>query len=93
VLEVLRIIQKPVAGSVTVFRTRSGVVTTATTVTDPTTGLVAVTGHIAGDTYTWTGEFDVPVTFTDDEWMSAMEVNTDNLHLDSSSIKLEEILL
>lgn len=92
-LEVLRIIQKPVAGTVVVYRTRASVVTTASTSTDPTTGLVTVSGHIGGDTYTWAGEFDVPVTFTNDEWMSDMEVNTENLHLNSQAIQLEEILL
>jgi hypothetical protein len=33
----------------------------------------------------------VPVTFTDDAWMADLEVSTQNLHVTSSSIVLEEI--
>jgi uncharacterized protein (TIGR02217 family) len=87
----LRDIKKPVSGTVTVFRTRGGVVSAAAAIIDYTTGIAAVSGHVAGDTYTWTGEFDVPVTFTDDAWMADLEVSTQNLHVTSSSIVLEEI--
>lgn len=92
-IEVLRAITKPVAGTPVVYRTRSSVVTVATATISTITGVVTITGHAVGDTYTWAGEFDVPVTFTDDEWMSDMEVHIDNLHLTSAPIKLEEIRL
>ena len=64
----LRPIQKPVSGTVKVFRTRSAVTTdiTGSSTVDTTTGRVTVTGHLSGDTYAWTGEFDVPVALQDD---------------------------
>lgn len=62
---------------------------TMTGTLDTTTGLW--TG--AGTPHDWTGEFDIPVTFTDNEWMGTLEVHTDNLHVTSGEIKLEEIRL
>lgn len=61
-----RPIYKPVAG-VQVFRTRSGSTTniTGTTTIDFSTGRITVTGHVALDVYTWSGEFDVPAAFLD----------------------------
>lgn len=91
-LEHLRSVKKPVSETVVVYRTRAGSVTTATSTIDYTTGVAAISGHASGDTYTWSGEFDVPVTFTDDEWTGSLEVNTQNLHVMSGSIKLEELL-
>jgi uncharacterized protein (TIGR02217 family) len=90
-VEFLRDITKPVASTVTVWRTRSAVVSAAIAVVDYTTGIVTITGHVDGDTYTWTGEFDMPVTFTDDTWVGDLEVNTVNLWVTSNPIKLEEI--
>jgi len=89
-VEVLRPIYKPVAGLV-VTRTRGGTPSTATVTTDTTTGQVTVTGHVGGDTYTCTGEFDLPVTFTDDAWVSTLEGAAPNLLVVSQAIKLEEI--
>ena len=88
---VLRDIKKPVTGTVVLYRTRASIVSVATATIDYTTGIATITGHAGGDTYTWTGEFDVPVTFTDDEWMSDMEVNTENLYVVANAIKLEEL--
>lgn len=64
-----RIIQKPVVGTVQVFRTRSAVTTniTGSSTIDTTTGRITVTGHVDGDTYAWTGEFDVPVALQNDD--------------------------
>ena len=75
------------------YRTRAGVVTTASAAIAYTTGVATITGHVGGDTYTWTGEFDVPVTFSDDEWTGSLEVNTENLFVMSGAIKLEEVRL
>lgn len=90
-IEFLRPIKKPVSATVVVYRTRGGTVTTATATIDYTTGIATISGHTAGDTYTWSGEFDMPVTFTDDEWTGSLEVNTQNLHVMSGQIKLEEV--
>lgn len=62
----LRPIYKPVASTIVVYRTRSGVTSAATATVDGTTGQVTVTGHAAGDTYTCAGEFHVPVRFDAD---------------------------
>ena len=88
---VTRPIYKPVSGSVTVWRTRSGVVSAATASIDYTTGQTTISGHVAGDTYTWSGQFDVPVTFSDDAWVDTLQANVSNLAIDCGEIKLEEL--
>ena len=90
-VEVLRDIYKPVAATVTVWRTRSAVVTAATATVSGTTGVAAISGHVAGDTYTWSGEFDLPVTFSDDEWVARLEGAAPNLIAVNEPIKLEEV--
>jgi uncharacterized protein (TIGR02217 family) len=60
-----RPIYKPNAGA-SFTRTRSGVTSSISPSYSTTTGVVTVTGHVAGDTYAWSGEFDVPVAFTSD---------------------------
>lgn len=92
-LEFIRRIQKPVTGA-TVYRTRSAVVTTATASIDTATGIATISGHTTGDTYTWTGEFDVPVTFTDDAWIQQLETLAgDGIVATMPSINMEEIVL
>lgn len=61
-----RPIYKPVL-PLQIFRTRAALTTDTTfsTTLDVPTGLVTVTDHEMGDTYTWVGEFDVPVAFRD----------------------------
>ena len=61
-----RTISKPVDGTVTVYRTRGGVVSVASATVDATTGIATISGDVGGDTYTCEGEFDVPVIFMDD---------------------------
>lgn len=89
-----RTISKPVAGTITVYRTRSGVVTVASASVDATTGIATISGHAGGDTYACEGEFDVPVTFMDD--------SLDQIDLDGTpkqvlqglpSVMLEEVVL
>ena len=89
----LRNITKPCTSpTVTIYRNRSGVITTAVATVDSTTGIATISSHSAGDTYTWEGQFDVPVTFTDDEWTGALQSHTGNLLVQAQSIKLEELL-
>jgi uncharacterized protein (TIGR02217 family) len=85
-IDFLRPIYKP-TGQVTVYNA-GGATLTATT--DTATGIVTVP---TGTPSTCVGEFDVPVTFSDDEWMGSLEVHTQNLHISSGAIKLEEIRL
>jgi uncharacterized protein (TIGR02217 family) len=88
-----RNIYKPVASTVTVYRTRSGIPGAIASTVDYTTGLATISGHLAGDTYTWEGEFDIPMTFFDNEWSASLEIGAPNVVLTAQSIKLEEILL
>ena len=63
----LRNIAKPCATPTpVVWRTRGGVPSAIGASVDTTTGIATITGHVAGDTYTWVGEFDVPVEFVND---------------------------
>jgi len=92
-LEYVRAITKPVAGA-TIYRTRLGIVSTATATVDTTTGVATISGHVAGDTYTWAGQFDVPVTFSGDEWVQGLEAMTaDGAVVAMPQIKLEEVRL
>lgn len=92
-IEFVRKIQKPASGAV-VYRTRSSVVSAATASVDTTTGIATISSHVSGDTYTWVGEFDIPVTFSDQEWVSELLAATQQSQLtDSPEINLEEILL
>jgi uncharacterized protein (TIGR02217 family) len=92
-VEVLRNIYKPVSGTVTIYRTRAAVVTTATATLDTATGIATISGHSGGDTYTWEGQFDIPVTFSDDEWVSQMQATMTNIAIVPPSVRLEEIRL
>jgi uncharacterized protein (TIGR02217 family) len=92
-VSVLRNIYKPVSGTVTVYRTRASVITTATATIDYTTGVATISGHSGGDTYTWEGQFDIPVTFSDDEWVSQLQATLTNVAIVPPSIRLEEIRL
>lgn len=85
-----RKITKPNSG-VTVYRTRSAVESTATATITTSTGIAAITGHVSGDTYTWTGTFDVPVTFADDEWVATVETANGQVLPIAPSIKVVEV--
>ena len=90
-----RDIVKPESGSVTVYRTRAGVTTTIAPTIDATTGRATISGHAEGDTYTWSGRFDVPVTFQDDDALASIELDgLEDMPLQGlPSILLEEIRL
>lgn len=64
-----RKITRPTSGTIAVFRTRASVTTniTGSATISYTTGLVSISGHQAGDTYTWSGEFRVPVRYDTDK--------------------------
>lgn len=66
-----RKITRPVSGTCTVYRTRSAVQTTITPTVDYNTGQITVSGHVAGDTYQWAGEFRVPVRYMADRLPAA----------------------
>ncbi len=89
----LRDIKKPIGATVTVYRTRSAVISTASATIDDTTGIATISGHVGGDTYTWAGEFDIPMTFVNDDWTGDLMVNTESLWVMSEPILLEEIRL
>lgn len=91
--EFLRRIQKPVAGTVTVYRTRSGATSAAVATVDATTGIATISGHLAGDTYTWAGEFDVPVAFTADVADIEAIRGQGQLYASWAGISVEEIRL
>jgi uncharacterized protein (TIGR02217 family) len=65
-----RWITRPKSG-VVVYRTRAGVVSVATATVSLTTGRVTVTGHVGGDTYTWSGQFFVPCRYGSDRFPAA----------------------
>lgn len=91
--EFLRPVYKPTTG-VAIWRTRSGLVSAASASVDTTSGIATIAGHVSGDTYTAEGEYDMPVTFTDDEWGAEIVTSTitDEIVI-AGQIKLEEIRL
>ncbi len=91
-IEYLHPVKKPVLDSIALWRTRGGVVSDADTVLDYTTGIgTEPAGHADGDTYTCVGEFDYAMFFSDEEWISNLEVNVDNLWMSPDPIMLEEL--
>lgn len=92
--EHVRKIVKPNAG-VVIWRTRGPSTTVAAgAVVSTTTGVVSIADHQAGDAYTWEGQFDVPVTFSGDEWVEQLEaMASDGVIATMPQLKLEEIAL
>lgn len=93
-----RPITKLVAGTVRVWRTRSGTPTEMTVgsevLVDANTGIATVqTGHVAGDTYAWAGQFDVPVAFKDSAALWQLVSGGPSLMVEWPSIELEEVRL
>jgi uncharacterized protein (TIGR02217 family) len=90
----LRSIKKPCAAPApVVYRTRTGATSSIAASVETTTGLATISGHVEGDTYTWAGEFDLPMTFSANEWRASLEVSTINLHVVSGEIAMEELRL
>jgi hypothetical protein len=64
----------------------------ASATVDTTTGLATIAGHVNGDTYTWVGEFDVPVAFADDNMEAEIIDNGGDEYLVAwRSIVVEEV--
>lgn len=66
-----RIITRPLVNGITLYRTRAMVVTTLPPGSgfgiESDTGIVTIIpGHLAGDTYAWSGEFNVPCRYNID---------------------------
>lgn len=91
-----RKISKPVDG-VQIMRVRAGVesnITESCSIALATGVVVVNTGHVAGDTYRWVGEFDVPVAFMSDELMPAViDKGPDGFLIEMGQILLEEVRL
>jgi uncharacterized protein (TIGR02217 family) len=89
----LRTITKPCATpALVVYRTRASVESVATAAVDTATGVVDITGHQTGDTYTCVGEFDVPCAFADDEMQTEIiDMGPDEYLVRWNSIAIEEV--
>lgn len=86
-----RAIYKPV----TVVVTRTPLIGSAVVISptvDLNTGQIAVTGHTTGDVYTWSGEFDVPVAFVQDQLEAVIENKNqhDGFLISWPSVQVEE---
>ena len=89
----LRDITKPcTTPAPVIYRTRSAVETVATASIDYTSGIAAISGHVAGDTYTWVGEFDLPMTFSENVWRAQLDGTANRLYVKDSLIPMEEVL-
>lgn len=85
-ITVTRDIVKPVAG-VQVYNSSDSLLTSSL---DTTTGIATVA---TGTPSYWTGEFDVPVTFADNEWIEDTESTSAGALPILPTIKLEELLI
>jgi uncharacterized protein (TIGR02217 family) len=93
-----RRITRPKNGTIAIFRTRGGVTTNVTgggTTISYTTGIVAVGGHVAGDTYAWSGDFYVPCRYDIDR-LPGVIVNKEpsadgQLYVECESIPILEV--
>lgn len=70
--EYVRRIRKTEQGTETIYRNRGGTISTATATVDHTTAQADISGHVEGDTYTCVANFDVPVTFVDDDALAGV---------------------
>ncbi len=89
-----RKIFKPRA-NITIYRMRGAVESIVVSTYDTATGIVTMTAHVAGDTYSMEGEFDVPVMFKDDNAFSQIVFNNGGIELlpELGSVMLEELRL
>jgi uncharacterized protein (TIGR02217 family) len=86
----LRDITKP-REDVVVWRLSGEIATDTEAEIDYTTGIATFAGHVEGDTYYAVGEFDIPVTFVNDEWVGNFRGTSEDLWIASEPILLEEI--
>jgi len=92
-----RRITRPKTGTIHIYRTRSSVTTELTSgvTIHYDTGVVAVSGHVAGDTYAWSGDFFVPCRYDIDR-LPGVIVNKEpasdgELYVDCDSIPIVEV--
>ena len=83
-------VKKPVADGVVVLNEVS---TDVSATIDWATGIASIPGSSEGDIYTAVGEFDVPMTFVNDEWIGNYKGTTADLWIAMEPIWLEEFLL
>lgn len=90
---VLRPIYKTEAGTEVVYRNRSSVISVASATVNANTAQATISGHVGGDTYTAECNFDIPVTFEDDEALAdiGLDGNVDAFILALSTVELEEL--
>lgn len=90
-----RLIQKPVVGTVKIWKLVAAVWTEQTSgfTIDTTTGIVTFDSDVSVDTLAWSGEFDVPVRFDTDTLPAVIRTRTSDTELlmDWPSIPLIEI--
>jgi hypothetical protein len=81
-------------GTQIIYRTRASVVTVASATVDTATGIATISGHAGGDTYTCESEFDVALTFANDDEFSriAIDGTMDQRFQTFGSIELVEVL-
>ena len=82
-----RNIYKPVSGHVAVYDASDNFLSSTPSYT---AGTVVVS---SGTPSYWIGEFDLPMTFSDNKWRAKLELSTDNLYMANESVLMEEILL
>lgn len=85
-------------GTIAVYRTRGATITniTGSTTIAVETGIFTVTGHVGGDTYQWTGEFDVPCRYDVDRLPAAIPnkqggTNAPELFVEGGAIPIVEV--
>lgn len=81
-------------GVQTIYRTRGGSVSVAIATVNTENGRAAITGHVGGDTYSAVGEFDMALTFANDEDMSriALDGTVKGILQTFGAVELVEVL-
>jgi uncharacterized protein (TIGR02217 family) len=82
-----RNIKKPCASPVVQIYDSSDALLASTV--DSTTGIATVTGT---PSY-WIGEFDLPMTFSENKWRAQLQLSTADLYMANEPVPMEEVLL
>lgn len=74
--EYVRPVRKIEIGSASLIRrNRGGLLTLASATVDNNTAIATISGHVAGDTYSASAIFDIPVTFVDDDALAGITLD------------------